>query len=470
MTPDIVVPLLAMLAVLTRELLWLAALGILLSNLDDLAVDGCWLWLVALRPRSPLPADPPKPWRHAILIPTWDESAVIKPMLQRLLATQRHDKFTLFVGIYPNDPDTLAAVGAIDDHRIVPVMVGHAGPTTKADCLNHLWQGMLAREESEGCLHDTVVLHDSEDVIHPHELALFDRYLPTLAMVQLPVLPFVDPASRWISGHYLDEFAQNHIRDLMVRGALGAPVPSAGVGTAIRRDAMDRLAQANGLPFDAASLTEDYEIGLKLHAMGFSGRMVRHRIDGSLVAVREFFPATLEAAVRQKSRWLTGIALQGWDRLGWAGPATHRWMLLRDRKGLFSAALSVMAYGAAALVVAQQSARALLAEAAGVAAPPLLLNVDNRLLVALLAINAALLLWRLAWRAGFTASAHGWTQGLLSVPRAVTTNIVNALAALRAVQRYNRALASATAIPWEKTAHRFPETDNATEAAVAHGA
>lgn len=469
MTPETLVPLLAILAVMTRELLWLAAAGILISNLDDLAMDGCWVWLLALRPRAPLPAAPPAPFRHAILVPAWDESAVIAPMLHRLLATQRHAAFTLFVGVYPNDPTTLAAVGLIDDPRVVPVMVGHAGPTTKADCLNHLWRGMLAHEAALGCPHQSIVLHDSEDVLHPDELALFDRYLPTLAMVQVPVLPFVDRGSRWISGHYLDEFAQGHIRDLMVRGALRAPVPSAGVGTAIRRDAMDRLAGADGMPFDAASLTEDYEIGLKLHAMGLSGRMVRHRIDGALVAVREYFPATLESAVRQKSRWLTGIGLQGWDRLGWAGSPAHRWMLLRDRKGLFSAALTVMAYVVALLVLAQQLARAMLAEAAGVTLPPLLRDAGNRLLVMLLLVNAALLVWRLVWRAGFTASAHGWQQGLMSVPRSVTTNIVNALAALRAVRRYGQSLETPSAIPWEKTVHRFPDAMPGPQPVAGHG-
>ena len=39
MTPADLVPLLAVLAVLTRELLWVSGIGIALSSLDDIAVD-----------------------------------------------------------------------------------------------------------------------------------------------------------------------------------------------------------------------------------------------------------------------------------------------------------------------------------------------------------------------------------------------------------------------------------------------
>ena len=54
---------------------------------------------------------------------------------------------------------------------------------------------------------------------------------------------------------------------------------------------------------------------------------------GRLIATRAHFPDTLAAAVRQKTRWTHGLALQGWDRLGWQGNAIQRWMTFRDRRG-----------------------------------------------------------------------------------------------------------------------------------------
>jgi len=461
MNPVELVPLLAALATLTREMLWLTAIFILISNLDDLAVDFLWRGGIAFAPRSPLPPAPACPGSYAILIPAWDESAVIASMLQRLVTTLDHPDFTIFVGTYPNDPATLAAVTSVADSRIVPVKTSRPGPTTKADCLNHLWQAALAHEALSTTRFSAIVLHDAEDIVHPFELRLYDRHMPALTMVQLPVLPLIDPKSTWISGHYLDEFAQNHAKDMMVRALLDTPIPSAGVATAIDRTALGRLAGESNCPFDETSLTEDYEIGHKLHRMGLRGRMVRHRIGGELVATREYFPSTLENAVRQKSRWLTGIALSGWDRLGWQGSIAARWMLLRDRKGLFTSTIAIIAYAALALIIAQVSARTLIADATGLELPPLLLDSGNPALVLLLGFNAALLVWRLGWRAFFTGREHGALQALISIPRAVFANAINALAAFRAIDRYRASMLSGTLPAWDKTEHRFPDEASA---------
>src|SRR3546814_8020073 len=111
-------------------------------------------------------------------------------------------------------------------------------------------------------------------------------------MVQLPVLPLADPQSRWIGGHYLDEFAESHGKDLVVRGALGASVPSAGVGCAINRNMMDRIVAMNGgMPFDESSITEDYELGLKIGVLRGRGIIVRLPArTGRFLTPREHFP------------------------------------------------------------------------------------------------------------------------------------------------------------------------------------
>jgi adsorption protein B len=154
--------------------------------------------------------------------------------------------------------------------------------------------------------------HDAEDIVDCHELRVFDHLIPRLALVQLPVLPLPDPRSRFVSGHYLDEFAEHYAKDIVIREALGDAVPSAGVACAIERDMVEWLAaEAGGRPFDPTSVTEDYEIGLRVFTLGGRAALVRIRGDAadSVVATREHFPVTFEAAIRQKSRWLLGIAL-----------------------------------------------------------------------------------------------------------------------------------------------------------------
>ena len=119
-----------------------------------------------------------------------------------------------------------------------------------------------------------VVLHDAEDVVHSGELRVFNTLVERFALVQLPVLPLVDQASRWISGHYNDEFAEAHGKTIVVREALGAGIPSAGVGSAFSRDMLGAIADSRGgVPFDEDSLTEDYELGLRVNERG--GRRFR---------------------------------------------------------------------------------------------------------------------------------------------------------------------------------------------------
>jgi adsorption protein B len=436
-----------------REAAMFAATGFLLLGLSDLAVDLGWIGL-RLRglARRGVSIDDLPPARHpgllAVFVPAWDEAAVIGPMLSGAVAAWGEGDWRVYVGTYPNDPATRAAAGAVADPRIRIVAGGQPGPTTKADCLNSLWRALLADEAAEGRRAKAIVLHDAEDVVHPDELRLFDGLVERFDLVQLPVVPLIDPHSRWLGGHYADEFSESHGKELLVRGALGVGLPSAGVGCAFSRSTLERLAgERGGLPFDSDSLTEDYELGLRIADAG--GRSLFLRIagrDGRLVATREFFPGTLRSAVAQKSRWMTGIALAGWDRLGWRGGLAERWMRLRDRQSLLAALLLFAGYLALALWLALKAREG----ATGLAPAPL-----PRGLALLLSINLALLAWRLAIRAGFTASRYGWSEGLRAVPRAAIGNGVAMLAALAALHRY-RALRGGGRPRWGKTAHIFP--------------
>ena len=439
------------------ELALFAGVGFLLFAVNDLLVDILYFARAGWRalavytryPRAFASELPPtaKPGFIAVLVPAWDESAVIASMLRATLERLDHPNFRIFAAHYRNDPATAAAIASVGDPRIEDVLVEVDGPTTKADCLNHLYDALIVYETQAGRSAKAVVLHDAEDIVHPLELKLFDRLIDRAAVIQLPVLPLPDPNSRWIAGHYCDEFAESHIKELVVREAVGASVPLAGVGCAIARKPLGRLAALqDGKPFAGHSMTEDYELGLRLGALGYRTMFVRIPArpgERSVVASRGHFPATLGAAVRQKARWLGGIALSGWDRLGWSGGLGERWMRMRDRRGPLAALLLVAAYAAALLW-----AQIWLAEALGA---PIKARLDPGL-ITLLTINGWLLAWRVLMRTGFTASAYGWRQGMMSIPRLFVGNVIAMLAAARAVSLH----LGGGARQWDKTRHTFP--------------
>lgn len=445
-------PFFVMGAFIMRETALFAAVGLFLFGLNDLAVDLIWIGLRLRRPPGTdavaLPA-PARPGRIAIFVPAWDEAAVIGSMLTHARAAFAGADYRLYVGCYPNDPATIAAVRAAAGGRVRLTLGPAPGPTSKADCLNRIWERMLADEAAERALFKTVVLHDAEDVVHSAELALFDVLIERFDLVQLPVLPLIDARSRFVAGHYADEFAEAHGKELVVRQAIGASLPSAGVGCALSRAALDALAAGHGVPFDPDSLTEDYELGLRLHALGRPAAFVRLPATpgGAAIATREYFPATLDAAVAQKARWMTGIALAGWERLSWRGGLAERWMRTRDRQPILAALVLAAAYLALALWAILAAAQWLGARAL----PPF-----SPVLSGLIAVNSALLLWRLAMRFGFVARAYGWREGLRALPRTVTGNIVAMMAARRALATY-LALRRTGRAGWDKTAHAFPQ-------------
>ena len=442
---------------LAAELALFAGVGFLLFGLNDLLVDFIYfarrIWRASTVYRRHRRAFAchyvfnRNPGFIAIFVPAWDESAVIASMLKAMLDRLDYDDYRIFVGRYRNDPATAAAIASVADPRVLQVEVDRDGPTTKADCVNHLYDALVAHEVDTGRSAKAVVLHDAEDVVHRYELRIFDGLIDRAAVIQLPVLPLPDPHSRWISGHYCDEFAEAHIKELVVREAVGAAIPVAGVGCAIARRPLSQLAALqDGKPFAGASMTEDYELGLKLGALGLKTMFVRIPAapgENGVVASRGHFPATLGAAVRQKARWLGGIALTGWDRLGWSGGLGERWMRLPDRRGPLAALLLLAAYSAALLW-----SQLWLAEALGA---PVQARMDPVLTV-ILTINFWLLAWRVLIRACFTASAYGWREGVLSVPRLVIGNVIAMLAAARALSLH----LGGGARRWDKTHHIFP--------------
>jgi bacteriophage N4 adsorption protein B len=444
------------LRLIEHELLIFAAFWFVIGLFDELAIDLGWLWMrLTGRAHTRRLAEgygaAPLLGPAAVLIPAWQEAAVIATTLRHALAVWSQREVRLYVGCYRNDLLTINAVlaGAGSDPRVRLVLLGCAGPTTKADCLNRLYAALEA-DEIRSCVNfRAVLLHDAEDMVHPAALQVIDAALCEVDFVQLPVRPEPDPRSRWIAGHYADEFAEAHAKLLVVRSALGGAIPAAGVGCGFARGALAALAhqrQQGGTagPFAAECLTEDYELGLVLSRSGRGGRFLRQRDHaGQLVATRSYFPGKLDRAVRQKTRWIHGIAFQGWDRMGWSGTPFEVWMALRDRRGPLTALVLAAAY-----LLLAVSALLWLAQGLGLADPVR----RSAWVSAILTLTFAGFVWRGALRLCFTAREYGWREGLRAVLRIPVSNIIAIMAGRRALVAYLRSLRGAPLL-WDKTQH-----------------
>lgn len=422
---------------------------LILSGLDDVAIDLIWWWQWTFRrPTAPTPAqlDQTPERQTAIFVPLWHEHQVIEQMLSHNLATMQYSHITFFVGVYPNDALTCEAVErAVQRYANVRMArVPHPGPTSKADCLNWIYQRMLLDEEARGVTYETILTHDAEDMIHPQALRWINHSLAQgVDFVQVPVLALKTPLLAFTHGIYCDEFAELHTRDMAVRSSLQAFVPSAGVGTGYSRRALQALAeQDSNQIFIPGCLTEDYENGLRLHQLGMRQMFIPilKGVDDTFVATREYFPQHFWSSVRQRTRWVTGIALQSWERNGWRGSWKTRYWLWRDRKGLIGGPLGLVttAMFLAALVW-----------------PPVWAEVSTPLR-GLFEITTALGLYRILFRMGCVMRVYGGAMAALVPVRIFWSNWINGLATIRAMGKYTSARFHGHALSWTKTTHEYP--------------
>jgi adsorption protein B len=442
------------------SILGLLAVLLLLSGLDDLVpLIICLGHRFVNRPAAPDPSlgDLLKQERRiAIFVPCWKESGVIGKMIRHNLAAICYSNFDFFIGAYPNDESTLAAAGDLaESYRNVHVAAcPHPGPTSKADCLNWIYQRMLLYEEEHGVAFDTVVLHDAEDLIHPAALGLINRARATYAMVQIPVLPLTTPVQDFTHGIYCDEFAEYQTIDMPARQLSRSFIPSNGVGTGFARGILDELARERGnRVFDPASLTEDYEIGVHVHECGYAQLFapLRHD-DRGWVATREYFPRRVRSAIKQRTRWVMGIALQCWERSGWRGSWRTRYWFWRDRKGLITNPLTLLTnllftLGLTDLIASAATHR------------PWAFAVSNPKVVVLCFLTLVLQCLRLGIRMTCVERIFGLVFALGVPLRSFHANLVNCLASFGAVWRYTIARFRGEPLVWLKTEHAYPSRD-----------
>jgi len=245
-----------------RGLTWVLAVVLLVLGFDDLLMDiAYWLRRVVRYFRFYRGGVPDQDQLLlqgqeqplAVMVPAWQEVGVIGEMARLAASSLDYENYQIFVGTYPNDPATQAEVDEVCARysHVHKVICARPGPTSKADCLNNIIEAIQRFEQQAGVQFAGFVLHDAEDVIEPLELRLFNFMLPRKDLIQVPVYPYAKRWWQFTAGHYVDEFAELHGKDIVLREALVGQVPSAGVGTCFSRKAiLALLAEGDGIAFD----------------------------------------------------------------------------------------------------------------------------------------------------------------------------------------------------------------------------
>lgn len=458
------------------------ALVIFVSGAEDLFIDLYYWWLKLKRLGDKDPHELPRKLKSlkavpqlklAIIVPAWDESDVIARMISNTINTVDYDNFHIFAGTYPNDPDSAREVDrmAARYSNVHRAEVGHPGPTSKADCLNWIVQRIFLYEEETGEKFDGFVMQDSEDVVNPLSLRVINWVLPSRDFMQLPVFSMNRDPLDMVACHYMDEFAEWHNKDLLVREAMTGIVPSAGVASAFSRNALIALSAAtDDQPFNTDSLTEDYDIAMRLHDLDMPGAFVRYwaevpheraswitgrkvmRTKREIVSTKEFFPDQMWASIRQKARWTLGISFLGWEQLGWQGRWQDLYFLYRDRKGMITAPAAIIGYAIVLQIAAYYLALNYIPDLWQM--PPLI--EPGSWVWYIIAANLFFLLNRLFHRAWFVGRTHGLIYVPLSPLRAVVANWIGFRASLRALKQYLWYRMSGQRLTWDKTTHAYP--------------
>lgn len=442
----------------------LVLVGILVFGLDDLFIDLVAL-VCQLKPRKLTPKNlaalhltPQK--RLAIMIANWHEDQILERMIHGNLGRIDYQNYEIFLGVYPNDPKTLLAAKKLS-HSYMNVHVvinSQSGPSSKGQMLNQIVSHILAFELKHRVLFDILLLQDSEDIIHPLALKLINFKMETNDFVQTPVFCLPTSWKDLTRGTYIDEFAESHTRDLLVRNFLGGGVPSAGVGTAMSRlFVAEVLKIQNNLLLKEDTLTEDYHLGLLAHRLGYESEFVccYRQKNGyrDFIATREYFPSSVGASVRQRTRWTLGIAIQGYLNLKWSslsqvrGRLFENYFLWRDRRGLLNAPLLICSY----ILSLGYSAYYLLHGHW----PSFIKN--NQGLAILFGLSLFFMLNRLLQRVRIVYSVYGIEAVSMVLLRWVLANFINTWASFKALRQHLSSLRTGESPKWIKTEHELPE-------------
>jgi adsorption protein B len=95
----------------------------------------------------------------ALIIACWHEEAVIAKTLANACESIHYRNYDIFVGTYPNDPDTQREVDKVSKQypQVHKVVTADDGPTNKAANLNQVFEAIEDYEKKTGLQYEIII-------------------------------------------------------------------------------------------------------------------------------------------------------------------------------------------------------------------------------------------------------------------------------------------------------------------------
>lgn len=321
----------------------------------------------------------------SLVLALYREAAIIPALVKALKAIDYPpDRLQILLVLEASDRSTRLALERQPlDARFELLTVPPGAPQTKPRALNHALRHCRGR---------VIGVLDAEDRPALDQLRraaeCFARANPRLACLQAP-LNWFNRDECWLTRLFALEYACHFHALLPLYQRLGWPLPLGGTSNYFRSDALHRVGG-----WDAWNVTEDADLGLRLHRMGYRCGLIEPM-------TLEEAPITLAAWQAQRTRWLKGYIQTLSVHLGPDPQRRHLALPLIITLGgavlsaLMGAPMLIIAAVTGALMMAGQTGAALMAGLMG-------LGVMIQILTALVA----------AQRAGIPAG----TRDLFSLP------------------------------------------------------
>lgn len=252
-------------------------------------------------PRDTGPADPDFPAHPVIsvMVPLHREPDIAPALVKRLSRlTYPKSLLEVFLVVEENDSETITSLktAALPAWmRVLIVPEGH--PKTKPRALNHAIRF---------CRGDVIGIYDAEDAPDADQLErVVEKFKSSPAHVACVqgILQFYNPTQNWLARCFTMDYAAWFRVILPGISRLGLAVPLGGTTLFLKRSAVEAM-----FGWDAHNVTEDADLGLRLHRHGYRTELITS-ITGEEANCHAW------PWVKQRSRWIKGYMVTYWAHM-----------------------------------------------------------------------------------------------------------------------------------------------------------